>query len=88
MDCRKGRLEPASERLVYNRKIHGCGISRTSTPIDEEIDMQKTKEQKIIDALLKELEFVSKNPDARAAKSVSQYADHLLFAIKIHMGAA
>ena len=44
MDCRKGRLEPASERLVYNRKIHGCGVSRPFTPNGEETVMTKLRQ--------------------------------------------
>ncbi len=44
--------------------------------------MTKTKEQRIINALIKELEFVSKNPNSRSAKTVAEYADDLLFGIK------
>lgn len=47
--------------------------------------MTKSKEQKIIEALVTELEFVSKNPNARSAKTVAEYADDLLFAIKVQM---
>ena len=44
-----------------------------------------TKEQEILNHLITELEFVSKNPDARQAKTAAEYADDLLFALKIQM---
>jgi len=42
-----------------------------------------TKEQEIIKHLIIELEFVANNPEARAAKTASEYAADLLFALKI-----
>lgn len=44
-----------------------------------------TKEQRIIQSLITELEFVANNPNARSAKSIAEYADDLLFAIKVQM---
>ena len=47
--------------------------------------MANSKEQQIIEALVKELEFASKNPNSRNEKIVAEYADDLLFAIKMQM---